>query len=150
VARGAGITQALAESCVSKLAQFFPQAAPVRIPVQVVAPRPGGRSISEGAVIEFGTPLEALFTSTLPLEFDDRIRLLEPNGDVVAEAAVVAVQYHEGRKAVAVRFLSSPLFGQSPSMLSMMLGTGSPGSGLTPIFQSGGARSVQVSLRFRF
>ncbi len=49
-----------------------------------------------------------------------------------------------------VRFLSSPLFGQSPSMLSTMLGTGSPGSGLTPIFQSGGARSVQVMLRFRF
>lgn len=49
-----------------------------------------------------------------------------------------------------VPFLSSPLFGQSPSMLNMMLGTGSPGSGLTPFFQSGGARSVQVTLRFRF
>jgi hypothetical protein len=48
------------------------------------------------------------------------------------------------------RFLSSPLFGQSVSMLNMMLGTGSPGSGLTPIFQDGGARSVQVMLRFRF
>jgi hypothetical protein len=49
-----------------------------------------------------------------------------------------------------IRFLSSPLFGQSPSMLNMMLGTGSPGSGLTPAFQNGGARSVQVMLRFRF
>ncbi|MBZ5593961.1 MAG: TonB-dependent receptor [Acidobacteriia bacterium] len=49
-----------------------------------------------------------------------------------------------------IRFLSSPLFGQSPSMLNMMLGTGSPGSGLTPVFQNGGARSVQVMLRFRF
>jgi hypothetical protein len=49
-----------------------------------------------------------------------------------------------------VRFLSSPLFGQSTSMLNMMLGTGSPGSGLTPAFQNGGARSVQVMLRFRF
>jgi len=49
-----------------------------------------------------------------------------------------------------LRFLSSPLFGQSPSMLSTMLGTGSPGSGLTPIFQSGGARSLQVMLRFQF
>lgn len=96
------------ESYIGKLAQFFPQAAPVRIPVQVVAPRPGGRSISECAVIEFGTPSEALFTSTLPLEFDDHIRLQELNGDLVAEAAVVAVQYHDGRKAVAVRFLSSP------------------------------------------
>jgi hypothetical protein len=49
-----------------------------------------------------------------------------------------------------VSFLSSPLFGQSVSMLNMMLGTGSPGSGLTPIFQNGGARSMQVTLRFRF
>ena len=49
-----------------------------------------------------------------------------------------------------VRFLSSPLFGSSPSMLNLMLGTGSPGSGLAPIFQSGGARSIQLTVRFRF
>jgi hypothetical protein len=49
-----------------------------------------------------------------------------------------------------IRFLSSPLFGQSPSMLNLMLGTGSPGSGLAPIFQGGGPRSLQVALRFRF
>jgi len=48
------------------------------------------------------------------------------------------------------RFLSSPLFGEPASMLNMMMGTGSPGSGLTPMFQAGGARSVQVMLRFRF
>jgi hypothetical protein len=49
-----------------------------------------------------------------------------------------------------VRFLSSPLFGASPSMLNLMLGTGSPGSGLTPALQSGGPRSVQVGIRWRF
>ena len=49
-----------------------------------------------------------------------------------------------------VRFLSSPLFGESPSMLNRMLGTGSPASGVTPIFQTGGPRSVQLGLRFRF
>jgi hypothetical protein len=49
-----------------------------------------------------------------------------------------------------IRFLSSPLFGQSGSMLNLMLGTGSPGSGLAPIFQAGGARSVQLTVRFRF
>ncbi len=49
-----------------------------------------------------------------------------------------------------VAFLSSPLFGQSASMLNMMLGTGSPASGLTPVFQNGGPRSVQLMLRFRF
>jgi hypothetical protein len=49
-----------------------------------------------------------------------------------------------------VRFLASPLFGYSASMLNVMLGTGSPGSGLAPIFQVGGPRSVQASLRFTF
>jgi hypothetical protein len=49
-----------------------------------------------------------------------------------------------------VRFLDSPLFGQSASMLNLMLGTGSPGSGLAPIFQNGGPRSIEVSVRFRF
>jgi hypothetical protein len=49
-----------------------------------------------------------------------------------------------------VRFLDSPLFGQSTSMLNHMLGSGSPGSGLAPLFQSGGARSLQLTLRFRF
>ena len=49
-----------------------------------------------------------------------------------------------------VPFLTSPIFGQSNSMLNLMLGTGSPGSGLAPIFQAGGARSVRFVFRFRF
>ena len=49
-----------------------------------------------------------------------------------------------------IAVLASPLFGQSPSMLNLMLGTGSPASGLAPIFQSGGPRSLRVVFRFRF
>jgi hypothetical protein len=49
-----------------------------------------------------------------------------------------------------IRFLASPLFGQSSSMLNLMLGAGSPGSGLAPIFQAGGPRSLQAAIRFRF
>lgn len=49
-----------------------------------------------------------------------------------------------------IRFLASPLFGQSSSMLNMMLGAGSPGSGLAPVFQSGGPRTLQLTVRFRF
>ena len=49
-----------------------------------------------------------------------------------------------------VRYLTSAVFGQSTSMLNVMLGTGSPGSGLSPILQSGGPRSLQLTLRFRF
>jgi hypothetical protein len=48
------------------------------------------------------------------------------------------------------RYMNSPIFGQSTSMLNMMLGTGSPGSGLAPILQSGGARSLQGTIRFQF
>lgn len=49
-----------------------------------------------------------------------------------------------------VKNLDSPLFGQSTSMLNLSLGTGSPGSGLAPLFESGGPRIFQGTLRFRF
>ncbi len=49
-----------------------------------------------------------------------------------------------------VRFLVSPLFGQSTSMLNLMLGGGSPGTGLSPALQIGGAPSMQAVLRFHF
>ncbi len=49
-----------------------------------------------------------------------------------------------------VQYLDSPLFGQSTSMLNLMLGTGSPGSGLAPMLQSGGPRLVQGTVRFWF
>ncbi len=96
------------ESCVHKLAQFFPHACPVRIQVKVLAPRLGARRFVESTVVEFATSAEALFVSTLPLEFDDHVRLQEIDGSLIAEASVVAVQYHQNRKAVAVRFLASP------------------------------------------
>jgi hypothetical protein len=49
-----------------------------------------------------------------------------------------------------VRYLNSPYFGQSTSMLNLMLGTGSPGSGLAPMLQTGGPRSVEAVVRIRF
>jgi hypothetical protein len=55
--------------------------------------------------VEFGGPEHAIFLSTLPLEFDDRVRIEATGERRSAEATVVGVQYHEGRKAVAVRFL---------------------------------------------
>jgi hypothetical protein len=61
--------------------------------------------LREATVLEFGGPEHAIFLSTLPLEFDDRVRLEAVEQGRPAEATVVAVQYHEGRKAVAVRFL---------------------------------------------
>jgi hypothetical protein len=49
-----------------------------------------------------------------------------------------------------VSYLSSPLFGQPTSMANLMLGSGSPTTGLTPIFQAGGPRTVELGLRFTF
>ena len=49
-----------------------------------------------------------------------------------------------------VRFLSSPLFGQSVSHTSLFLGTGRAHSGLTPALQSGGPRGIQLRVDFRF
>ena len=65
----------------------------------------GERRLQEQTVIEFGTAHEVMFASTLPLEFEDRVRLMNSDGSLDARATVVAVRYHEGRKAVAARFM---------------------------------------------
>jgi hypothetical protein len=58
--------------------------------------------------------------------------------------------FNHANFADPTRFLDSPYFGQSTSMLNQMLGTGSPGSGLAPLLQNGGPRSVEAVFRFRF
>ena len=47
-------------------------------------------------------------------------------------------------------FLSSPFFGQSTSMQNLMLGAGGPNTGSPPLFQTGGARSLEFSFRLSF
>jgi hypothetical protein len=89
----------LEQGCAEQLAQFFPNAAPVR----------GGHAkLREATVLEFAAADFAIFISTLPLEFDDRVRLERNPKTRHADATVIAVQYHEGRKAVAVRFTQGP------------------------------------------
>jgi hypothetical protein len=106
VTRESGFASTLANpSCVEKLAQLFPNASPMRIPVRILSAGPEGRRLQEQTVIEFGTAKEAIFSTTLPLEFEDRVQLLNSDHSLDARAAVVAVRYHEGRKAVAARFL---------------------------------------------
>ncbi|HLI82853.1 MAG TPA: TonB-dependent receptor [Bryobacteraceae bacterium] len=48
------------------------------------------------------------------------------------------------------RYLDSPYFGQSTSMLNLMLGNGSPASGLAPMLQNGGPRSIEAVIRLHF
>lgn len=96
------------QDCAEQLARFFPQTRPVRIPVQVSAARGGQTRLREAAIVEFGGPQHAIFLSSLPLEFDDRVQLEVPGEGSPKVATVVGVQYQEGRKAVAVRFFEGP------------------------------------------
>jgi hypothetical protein len=92
-------------SSVARLAQFFPGAMAVRIPVRVVGAVATSSNGEESTVIEYGTPREVLFASGLPLEFGDRLRLVNADGSFDADGTVVAIHYQDGCKAVAVRFV---------------------------------------------
>jgi len=121
--------RALEPDIVSRLARFFPDATPVRIPIKLsrTQNRDNGNGNSNGngngdltareresenvffqdTVIEFGTPHEVLFVLDRPLQFADRVLVESNDGSLHAEAFVVAVQYHLERTAVAVRFLKN-------------------------------------------
>jgi len=99
---------------VAELARFFPEATPVRIPVQFTrhnhasnSSQPGGAGVEESTIIEFGTSREVLFACTTPLEFADILRLRNSDGSLDTEASVVAVQYHPGKTIVAARFVTA-------------------------------------------
>lgn len=98
---------ATGQTCVEKLAQLFPSASAVRLPVRVMKVEGRKKRVQEHTVIEFGTSHEVLFASTLPLEFEDRVRVINSDQSLDAQATVVAVRYHNGFKAVAARFLDT-------------------------------------------
>jgi len=111
--------RALESDIVSRLAKFFPEATPVRIPIKLSRIHGNGNGNGNGrraahesdglllqeTVIEFGTPREVLFAIDRPLEFGDCVLVESRDRSLHAEASVVAVQYHPERTVVAVRFL---------------------------------------------
>jgi hypothetical protein len=104
---------ALDQDVVGRLARFFPDATPVRIPIRLsrmaneTDERNGsrGQMLAQQTVIEFGTPHEVMFVVKQPLEFADRVLVESNDGTLRAEASVVAVQYHPERTVVAARFV---------------------------------------------
>lgn len=96
--------QVMEESAVGRLARFFPEATPLRIPV-IIRRTGTGHLETETTVIEFGTAREALFASGLALEFADKVSLQNADRSFETEAFVVALQYHNGQAAVAARFV---------------------------------------------
>jgi hypothetical protein len=108
VKRPATVTTALADrpvsACAEQLARFFPDANPVEVRAVLTPLRSGAKLIRESILVEFASAEKAIFTSALPLEFNDRVHLRQADGRTEREATVVAVQYQDGRKAVAVHF----------------------------------------------
>lgn len=104
-----GTARTLVPDIVKRLAKFFPEATPVRIPIRLSRAQGNGNgsehTFFQETVIEFGTPREVLFALDRPLEFADRVLLESRDGTLRAEASVVAVQYHPERTVVAARFL---------------------------------------------
>jgi hypothetical protein len=112
--QGTAQSRAAQTSPVADLARFFPEATPVRIPVQFTRSgsahdrsHTGAQGVQESTVIEFGTPREVLFACTMPLEFGDVLRVRNSDSSLDTEASVVAVQYHPGTTIVAARFLNA-------------------------------------------
>jgi hypothetical protein len=99
----AAVAATMAESQIERLARFFPSAIRISVPVRVSAVAASSGS-AEDTVIEFGTANEVLFSSVLPLEFEDKVRLKSADGSLDAEADVVAVQLSNGKLAIAARF----------------------------------------------
>ncbi len=111
------VARALEPDVVGRLARFFPNATPVRIPIKLSRiddsrnashnikhdPKTG-ETFVQHTVIEFGTEREVLFAINQPLEFADCVLIESNDGALRAEASVVAVQYHPNRTVVAARF----------------------------------------------
>jgi hypothetical protein len=86
-----------------RLAQFFPEGTPVKMPVEV-SRLGSGSSEAIRTVLEYGTAREVIFRCAAPMEFGDRLRLTNCDGSLDAEAEVTAVQISASETLVAARF----------------------------------------------
>ena len=91
-----------------RLARFFPQLQPVQTRAFLTLPRTGSAYFQEAVLVEFAAAKKLIFSAIFSLEFGDTVRLANEAGDEV-EAKVIAVQFQDGRTAVAAQVLSGQL-----------------------------------------
>ena len=91
--------------CVEELARFFPGAMQVRIPVKVCKGRSAKAALAEQTIIEFGTAEEVFFVSSLPLDFEDLVRVRNADGSLDFTAKIVAMHLYHDKMAIAAEFL---------------------------------------------
>lgn len=88
-----------------RLARFFPELEPVHTRAFLTLPRTGPAHFREAVLVEFAAASKAIFSAGFPLEFGDTVRLANEAGNEV-EAKVIAVQFQDGRTAVAAQVLN--------------------------------------------
>jgi len=93
-------------TALQSLAELFPSASPLRIPVVVSMARGTGHFLEESTVIEMGTSMMVFFESRLPLEMSDKFHLENSDRSLGADAVVVAIRDGVGHRAIAARFVS--------------------------------------------
>jgi hypothetical protein len=126
------------------------------VPIRIADPQaPGGRRLNPAAFVSVAgqgnlgrNAITGFGASQLDLAVRRTFQLTERSALELRAEAFNAL--NQPAFADPVRFLVNPLFGRSPSMLNLMLGSGTPSSGLTPAFQTGGPRSLQLILRLHF
>ena len=91
--------------CIEELARFFPGAIQVRIPVSVCKGHSVNAAPLEQTILEFGTADEILFVSSLPLDFEDIVRVRNADGSLDITAKIVAMHLHHDKMAFAAKFL---------------------------------------------
>ncbi|MCI0621407.1 MAG: hypothetical protein L0387_07020 [Acidobacteria bacterium] len=91
------------DSPVGKLAEFFPEARPVNVPVRFHSTDDSGKRTTLSTFIEYSTTREVLFAAPVPLEYQERILLESACGSFLADASVAAMRCDNSRRAVAAR-----------------------------------------------
>jgi hypothetical protein len=121
------------------------------------AAAPGGRRINPRAFLTPGAGAQGTLgrnalrgNGLAQLDLALQRRFLLPNESSVRLRIEAFNVTNTPTFADPVRYLNHPLFGQSTSLADLMLGAGSPLSGLTPAFQPAGARTLQLSVGFSF
>ena len=94
------------ESALRSLAELFPNATPLRIPILVSVERGKGHLLEESTVIEFGTSMMVFFESRLPLELTDKLHLETSDQSLGTDAFVVATRDGGTHRAIAARFVA--------------------------------------------
>jgi hypothetical protein len=125
--------------CVEELARFFPGVMQVRIPVGVCKGRSGKATSSEETMIEFGTVDEVLFVSSLPLDFEDIVRIRNADGSLDIVAKIIAMHLYHDKMAIAAKFLEDV-----PNWIIKADGQGAPQSHSRPENRSMKTKSAAV------